>query len=211
MKQEWRHKSVVWTVVAREVTLVSLTWLQFRDPEFHTSSPIWQILGPLKRKQISTSWKRCYVLFPESHSSFMNSCKRNKLSLKEVSSSAVLRLKSGWGSAFRRWCHLSLSLLTKVQLNTWHVGKHVKQREREMSWVEFTLSFIVEPIGLDNLLLNLRGHWKHQLQHLAHVVAGTFSSLLHPRSIFGHREGLDHLTQYHCKWKPSMTSCCVLC
>lgn len=50
MTQEWRRQSVVWTVVAEEVTLVSLTWLQFQDPEFHTSSPIWQILGLLKRK-----------------------------------------------------------------------------------------------------------------------------------------------------------------
>lgn len=78
-------------------------------------------------------------------------------------------------------------------------------------WVRLTLSFVVEPICLDNLLLNLRGHREHQLQHLAHVVAGTFSSLLHPGSIFWYWEGLDHLTQYH--WKGNglgFSSCYVL-
>lgn len=71
-----------------------------------------------------------------------------------------------------------------------------------------TLSFVVEAVGFDNLLLNLGGHGEHQLQHLAHVVAGTFSSLLHPCSVFWYREGLDHLTQYHCEGnKQNLSSC----
>lgn len=71
-----------------------------------------------------------------------------------------------------------------------------------------TLSFVVEAVGFDNLLLNLGGHREHQLQHLAHVVAGTFSSLLHPCSVFWYREGLDHLTQYHCEGnKQNLSSC----
>lgn len=68
-----------------------------------------------------------------------------------------------------------------------------------------TLSFIIEAIGLNNLLLNLGGHGEHQLQHLAHIIAGTFSRLLHPCSIFWHCEGLDHLTEYHCEGKQNFS------
>lgn len=67
-----------------------------------------------------------------------------------------------------------------------------------------TLSFVVEAVGFDNLLLNLGCHREHQLQHLSHVIAGTFSSLLHPCSIFWYWEGLDHLTQYH--WEGNKAS-----
>lgn len=67
-----------------------------------------------------------------------------------------------------------------------------------------TLSFVVEAVGFDNLLLDLGCHREHQLQHLSHVIAGTFSSLLHPCSIFWYWEGLDHLTQYH--WEGNKAS-----
>lgn len=68
-----------------------------------------------------------------------------------------------------------------------------------------TLSFVVEAVSFDDLLLDLRGHGEHELQHLAHVVAGTFPGLLHPRRVFRHREGLDDLAQYHWE-KPNSSS-----
>lgn len=71
-----------------------------------------------------------------------------------------------------------------------------------------TFSLIIESIGFNHLLLNLGGHREHKLQHLAHVVAGTLSSLLHPCSIFWYRESLDHLTQYHCKNQQNTRSSC---
>lgn len=60
-----------------------------------------------------------------------------------------------------------------------------------------TFPFIVEPISLDDFLLNLCSHRKHQLKHLAHVVTGALSCLLHPSGVFWYREGLDHFTQHH--------------
>lgn len=61
-----------------------------------------------------------------------------------------------------------------------------------------TFSFIVETVCFDDLLLDLSGHRKHKLQHLAHVVAGAFSGFLHACCVLRHGESLDHLTKNNC-------------
>lgn len=62
-----------------------------------------------------------------------------------------------------------------------------------------TFPVAAEAIGLDNLLLDLRGHGQHELQHLAHVVAGVVPSLVHAHGVLRGRERLDYLGQDHCE------------
>lgn len=62
-----------------------------------------------------------------------------------------------------------------------------------------TFPVAAEAIGFDNLLLNLRGHGQHELQHLAHVIARVVPGLVHPHGVLRGRKRLDHLGQDHCE------------
>lgn len=56
-----------------------------------------------------------------------------------------------------------------------------------------TFPVATKAIGFNNLLLDLCGYWKHELQHLPHIVARIVSSLVHAHRILWGRERLNHL------------------